>query len=116
MGCCGVVVLRCWAVRELDSHTKGLYINSTVVVTRASGAAAAIRYANFLFEGDVERLMPHLERAMEIVPQFGEVGQAASQTVTVPSSSCLRLAVTSLLGDSWVVRSRATKRPNSGHF
>lgn len=31
-------------------------------------------YSNFLFEGDVERLMPHLERAMEILPQFGEVG------------------------------------------
>ena len=32
------------------------------------------RYANFLFEGDVERLMPHLERAMEVLPQVGEVG------------------------------------------
>eukprot|EP00913_Durusdinium_trenchii_P027742 g26015.t1 len=31
-------------------------------------------YANFLFEGDVERLMPHLERAMEVLPQVGEVG------------------------------------------
>jgi len=31
-------------------------------------------YANFLFEGDVERLMPHLERAMEILPQVSEVG------------------------------------------
>ena len=33
-----------------------------------------LRYANFLFEGDVERLMPHLERAMEVLPQVGEVG------------------------------------------
>ena len=33
------------------------------------------RYANFLFEGDVERLMPHLERAMEVLPQVGEVGR-----------------------------------------
>lgn len=31
-------------------------------------------HANFLFEGDVERLMPHLERAMEILPQVSEVG------------------------------------------
>lgn len=29
---------------------------------------------NFLWEGDVERLMPHLERATEIFPQLGEVG------------------------------------------
>ncbi|CAE8642933.1 unnamed protein product [Polarella glacialis] len=29
---------------------------------------------NFLFEGDVERLMPHLERAMEILPGLAEVG------------------------------------------
>lgn len=34
----------------------------------------SLRYANFLFEGDVERLMPHLERAMEVLPQVGEVG------------------------------------------
>ncbi|CAJ1365585.1 unnamed protein product [Effrenium voratum] len=31
-------------------------------------------YANFLFEGDVDRLMPHLERAMEILPPLAEVG------------------------------------------
>mmetsp|Transcript_96634 Transcript_96634/g.207343 ORF Transcript_96634/g.207343 Transcript_96634/m.207343 type:complete len:878 (-) Transcript_96634:114-2747(-) len=30
--------------------------------------------ANFLFEGDAERLMPHLERAMELIPQLESTG------------------------------------------
>jgi len=31
-------------------------------------------HSNFLFDGDVDRLLPHLERAMELVPQTAEVG------------------------------------------
>jgi len=35
-----------------------------------------LNLSNFLFDGDTDRLMPHLERAMEIVPSIGEVGMA----------------------------------------
>lgn len=31
-------------------------------------------HSNFLFDGDVDRLLPHLERAMEMIPQAAEVG------------------------------------------
>ena len=48
---------------------------------------SALRYSNFLFEGDVERLMPHLERAMEILPQFGEVGRGKTEDMQQPLSS-----------------------------
>ena len=56
---------------------------------------AALRYSNFLFEGDVERLMPHLERAMEILPQFGEVGQgktcSRTQSRSLPTPALMRM-------------------------
>eukprot|EP00931_Biecheleriopsis_adriatica_P056226 TRINITY_DN33309_c0_g1_i1.p1 TRINITY_DN33309_c0_g1~~TRINITY_DN33309_c0_g1_i1.p1 ORF type:complete len:882 (-),score=165.44 TRINITY_DN33309_c0_g1_i1:45-2690(-) len=62
---------------ERDGILVGPYEGSDVVQLAPSEwrqTGMPLDHANFLFEGDVERLMPHLERAMEILPQVGEVG------------------------------------------
>eukprot|EP00438_Fugacium_kawagutii_P013599 Skav223060 [mRNA] locus=scaffold1069:426018:443941:+ [translate_table: standard] len=70
------VGLRVWffALFALDSIAVAAQGLVPVAMASAGMDRARWMYANFLFEGDVERLMPHLERAMEVLPQVGEVG------------------------------------------
>jgi dimethylglycine dehydrogenase len=62
---------------EGDGILIGPYENQAVMELAPSEwrkSGMPTKLSNFLFSGDVDRLMPHLERAMELVPCTGEVG------------------------------------------